>query len=403
MTGNHKERTHAVLSASGAEKWLNCPPSVRLEENEPEKFSVYAEEGTLAHELGELKAHKHFIKGIGHQTYTKKVAEIQKKLEMLKDKALSKQTQEPENFTQMDRYTDDYLQYLKDCALRYPSKPYIALEKQVNYNLYVPDGFGTCDAIMIHEDEMRIIDLKYGKGVPKDAKHNPQLMLYALGALTEFQILFPIKKIILAIFQPRIDYSNEWETTAEDIFAFGESIKPIAEKAFNGEGEYKSGDHCRFCKVSAQCRARAEEIVKVFDKPQKNPALLSDSEIGEMLGKVNELTRWAEQMKQYALEQILTGREIEGWKAVEGRAIRAFTDTDAAFSAIISAGTPEEMLYERKPLTLAQIEKMLGKKEFASIAGNFISFPQGKPTLVPNTDKRPAISIKKIFEENQED
>ena len=380
---NHSERAHAVLSASGAEKWLNCPPSARLEESYPDTSSPYAKEGTLAHEIAEFKARNYFIETLPKRTFTSKLNKF-KKEELYKN--------------EMDEYTESYLEYIKEVAMKYPSKPYIALEKKIDFSKYVPDGYGTCDCIMIHGNNMHIIDFKYGKGVPVSAENNSQLMLYALGALETYSMLYQIDTVHLSIFQPRLDNISCFEISAANIlsWAVGE-VEPKAKLAYDGIGDFKAGEHCRFCKAQAQCRAKAESIISVFPVKEES-ALLTDDEIGLILAKAKELVSWSNAVEDYALNAILSGKEIQGWKAVEGRSVRVFSDADKAFEKIVESGTPEEMLYERKPLSLSQIEKLLGTKEFESIVSSFVIKPQGKPTLAPSDDKRPVFNKADVFE-----
>ena len=380
---NHSERAHAVLSASGADKWLNCPPSARLEESYPDISSPYAKEGTLAHEIAEFKTRNYFIETLPKRTFTSKLNKF-KKDELYQN--------------EMDEYTESYLEYIKEVAMKYPSKPYIALEKKIDFSKYVPDGYGTCDCILIHGNDMHIIDFKYGKGVPVSAENNSQLMLYALGALEAYSMLYQIETVHLSIFQPRLDNISCFEISAANLLSWAiEEVEPKAKLAYDGIGDFNAGEHCRFCKAQAQCRAKAESIISVF--PVKNePALLTDDEIGLILAKAKELVSWSNAVEDYALNAILSGKEIRGWKAVEGRSVRVFSDADKAFEKIVESGTPEEMLYERKPLSLSQIEKLLGKKEFENIVSSFVIKPQGKPTLAPSDDKRPVFNKADVFE-----
>ena len=380
---NHSERAHAVLSASGAEKWLNCPPSARLEESYPDTSSPYAKEGTLAHEIAEFKTRNYFIETLPKRTFTSKLNKF-KKDELYQN--------------EMDEYTESYLEYIKEVAMKYPSKPYIALEKKIDFSKYVPDGYGTCDCILIHGNDMHIIDFKYGKGVPVSAENNSQLMLYALGALEAYSMLYQIETVHLSIFQPRLDNISCFEISAANLLSWTiEEVEPKAKLAYDGIGDFKAGEHCRFCKAQAQCRAKAESIISVFPV-KEDPALLTDDEIGLILAKAKELVSWSNAVEDYALNAILSGKEIQGWKAVEGRSVRVFSDADKAFEKIVESGTPEEMLYERKPLSLSQIEKLLGKKEFESIVSSFVIKPQGKPTLAPSDDKRPVFNKADVFE-----
>ena len=376
---------HALLSASSAARWLACTPSARATENIPDTGSPYAAEGSLAHAIAELKLRKYFLEGIGPRTFSNRLKKLKEDPQYFHEGA-------PTYQDEMLRYTDEYLDYVKSAAMEYSEKPYVAIEKKVDFSHVVPSGFGTCDCILIGGDTMHVIDFKYGKGVPVSSIRNAQLMLYALGALHEYAILYTIKTIKLSIVQPRIDNVSTWEIYAADLESWGtDVVKPKAQLAYEGEGEFVPGEHCKFCKLKGNCRARAEEAFSMIVKAEKPAATLTPEELADALEKADMLAAWAKDVQEYSLTSILDGAEIPGWKAVHGRSVRRFTDTAAAFSAIIESGVEEAMLYERKPLTLAAIEKVMGKKAFADVAGTFIETPPGKPTLVPESDKREAI------------
>lgn len=374
----HKEREHALLSASSAHRWLVCTPSARLEEQLPEKRSEYADEGTLAHEIAELKLRKYYIEPMPKSTFTRRLNKL-KKHELFQEEML--------------KHTDTYLEYLQSITLSFSSKPYVAVEKRVDYSTYAPEGFGTVDCLIIAENTLYVTDFKYGKGVPVSAVDNPQMKLYALGAYKEYGFLYPIEKVKLAIVQPRLDNISEFELSIEELVAWGDEIKPIAQKAFNGEGEFVPGEHCKFCRAKAQCRARANEFLALEDFGLKDPQLLSDAEIGQILEKAMDLESWVKALKDYALGETLKGKEIPGWKAVEGRGQRNFVDIEKAFEHLKANGIDEAMLYERVPLTVSKLEKQLGKKQFKELLEEpgFIEKTPGKPTLVPISDKRPPI------------
>ena len=375
---------HALLSASGAHRWLHCTPSARLEEQFPDKGSDYAAEGSLAHKLAELKLRKHFT--------TIKPSTFKKELKAIQDDLLYK----PE----MNGYTDAYLDYIKDVTALYPSRPYIAIEQRLDFSHIVPEGFGTGDCIIIGGDTITVIDFKYGQGVPVSPEHNPQMMLYAAGALNTFSLLYSINKVKTAIFQPRIDNISEWETTADEINAWGESIKPAAQAAINGEGEYCAGDWCRFCRAKNLCRARAVFSQEPYEKFNGfTPPLISAEDVGKILSRADVIKKWVADLEEWALSELLNGGEVPGWKAVEGRSNRQFEDTDKAFEAVKADGYDEAVLYERKPITLTAVEKLLGKKKFEEILAPFTIKPSGKPTLAPESDKREAITVKVSAEE----
>lgn len=376
----HKDRAHALLSASGAHRWMNCTPSAVLESEFPDTTSEAAKEGTLAHEMAEAKLQHLF----NTQNYRK--ATLTRTLNKIKKNELY----QPE----MDGYTDDYVAYIRKAAMEFEKTPYIAIEKRLDLTAYIPDGFGTADCVMIGERTLHIIDLKYGKGVPVSAEDNPQLLIYALGALEAYKMLFAIDTIKISIVQPRIDNTNSSAYSVTLLRDWGEDVKELANIAIKGEGEYVPGDWCRFCRARQQCRARADKNIELAFDVGKKPPLITNEEVGEYLRKGEDVARWLSELQDYALAECLAGRDVDGYKAVEGRGSRAWLDMDAAFEAITEDGTDEAMLYERKPLTLAQVEKLMGKAHFADVAGEYVVKSPGKPTLVPSTDKRQAITNK---------
>lgn len=372
------ERQHALLSASSAHKWLHCPPSARLEETLPEKESTYANEGRLAHEIAELKLRKSFIEPMGLRTFNSRLKKLQ---------------ENPLYQEEMLNHTDTYLDYVSSIVHGYQTRPYVAIEKRLDFSNYVPEGFGTGDCIVIHGDTLHVIDFKYGKGVPVSAEENPQMMLYAIGAYEAYAILYPISKVKLSIVQPRIGEPSEWEISVSDLLAWGETVKPIAQKAFAGEGEFNSGEHCRFCRAKARCRARADFNLTLEAQYPMKPPIISNEELGQILVKAQNLAKWAKDLEEYALAECLKGNEIPGWKAVEGRGSRTYTNIDEAFKVLMANGIEEAMLYERKPLSVPSVEKLLGKAKYKELllAAGYIKTEPGKPTLVPLSDKREAI------------
>lgn len=375
----HSERAHALLSASASHRWLACPPSVRLEEQFPDSTSDFAREGTLAHEIAELKLRKYFTEPMSQRTFNTRLNKM-KKHELYQEEML--------------KHTDTYLEYLKGISLSLSSAPYVAVEKRINYSSYAPEGFGTVDCLMVGGDTLYVTDFKYGKGVAVSAENNPQMKLYALGAYLEYSFLYPIKTIKLAIIQPRLNIISEFDLTVQELLSWGDEIKPVAEDAFAGKGDFVPGEHCKFCRAKAQCRARAEEFSALAYFTSLKPPLLTDEEVGQMLERGQHVESWIKALKDYALGQCLKGNEVPGWKAVEGRGSRSFVDQDKAFDHLRVNGVDEAILYERVPLTVSKIEKVLKKKEFTSLldeAGYIVKSP-GKPTLAPAGDKRKSIS-----------
>jgi hypothetical protein len=368
---------HALLSASSSPKWLNCPPSARQEEVLPDSTSEYAQEGTLAHEIAELKLRKHFTEPMGPRKF---------------NNALKKLEEKPLYQDEMLRHTDTYKDYVSQVVYSYASPPYVAIEKKLDYSNYAPEGFGTGDTIVIGGNTLYVIDFKYGKGVPVSAHENSQMKLYALGAYSEYSFLYAISTVKMVIVQPRLDNISEYELSIADLLAWGESIKPIAQKAFNGEGEFLSGDHCKFCRARAQCRARSDFNLSLEEFRQMKPPLISNEEVGQILIRAQNLAAWVTHLEEYALAECLKGNDIPGWKAVNGRSTRQFVDQDEAFRVLMKNGTEEAMLYERKPLTLTATEALLGKAKFKELLSAHVTQPPGKPALAPLSDKREAIT-----------
>lgn len=378
---------HALLSASSASRWLKCTAAPRFEQQFPETTSEYAEEGRLAHAICELKVLKKFTLRLTSRTYNTRLNKLKK---------------DPLYTNEMDKTSDLYVEHLTERAMSYNAPPSVAAEVKVDFADYVPEGFGTCDCIMIGGSTLIITDYKHGKGVPVSAKNNPQMRLYALGALKRYAPVFgeSIKKVCMVIDQPRAQDEPSTETiTVDELRSWGESIKPIAQKAYAGAGEFFPGDEqCRFCRGKAQCKARASRNTALEEF--KNCALpgascstsgqnmLTNEEIGDLLVRGKDLVAWYKDLEDYALKALLDGDNVPGWKAVAGRSTRAFTDQDAAIAAVIAAGYDEALVYDRKPKTLTELEKLMGKADFAAKLGDYVIKPLGKPTLAPMTDKR---------------
>jgi hypothetical protein len=293
----------------------------------------------------------------------------------------------------MLKYTDDYVDYISGVVHGYEATPYMAIEKKLDYSSYVPGGFGTGDCIIIGGNTMHVIDLKYGKGVPVSAIDNPQMMLYALGAYSAYSILYQIETVRLVIAQPRLDNISEWEIAMDDLLYWAaNTVMGAAEKAFKGEGDFVPGDHCRFCRAKALCRARSEFNTAIEENYPVKPPLITNAEVGQILERARDLAKWVKDLEEYALAECLAGNEIPGWKVVEGRSVRQFTDADAAFKVLTDAGYEEAVLYERKPITLSATEKLVGKKKFGEMLAQYVDKPPGKPTLVVESDKREPIT-----------
>ena len=371
---------HALLSASAASRWLHCPPSARLTQTMVDTSGIAAQEGTLAHEIAELKARKKFTEPMGTRTFNARMKKLQ--TDELYDE-------------EMQGYTDVYIDFLAEKTMEFQEKPYLALEVTVDYSDIAPEGFGTADCVIIGGGIIQVIDFKYGKS-PNGrvtAENNPQMMLYALGVLQSYRLIYgdTIHTAKMAIVQPRLAGGvTQWECSMEELTAWGkEYVAPLAELAHRGEGEFSSGDWCKYCLAKGQCRAFAQEMLAVGEHKKALPPLLSDTEVGEILQEAKGYVSWLTALETYALSACLAGKEITGWKAVEGTSRRQWGDTDSAFKALIDSGVKEEILYERKPLTAPAVEKLLGKKTFGEIAQSLVVKPRGKPALVLDSDKRP--------------
>lgn len=371
---------HALLSASGSNRWINCPPSARLEEVIKEEASEYAREGSFAHALAELKLAQY----LGNITKPKYNTELKR----LKQDGFY--SEELEDYTQA--YVDFAVEKINDA--RAHTKDAVALlEAKLDYSPWVPEGFGTGDLVLITDGVLEIMDFKYGAGVAVLAVDNSQMRLYALGAIHQFSMLYDIQTVRMTIVQPRLDSISTDEIAIDELINWGDTVvAPRAELAFNGEGEFKSGEHCRFCKVKATCRARAEVNMQLARHDFKPPALLTDDEIAEVMFIADELQRWVSDVQAYALDRAVNhGKQWPGYKLVEGRSYRRYADEFEAARALLAAGFDEDKIYSKSLLGITAMEKLVGKKKFNEILGAVVEKPPGKPKLAPEEDKRPEI------------
>lgn len=361
---------HALLSASSSHRWLNCNPSARLEQEFEDRETEAAAEGTAAHALCEHK--------------------LRKALKMRSKKPVSKY-----DCDEMDSCTDDYvafvLEQLND-ARKHCEGPQILIEQKLDFSCYVPDGFGTGDCLIVATPRLHIIDFKYGQGVLVDAYQNPQMMLYALGALRLFDCLYEITEVAMTIFQPRRENVSTWTVSVEDLQDWAiETLMPRAALAFRGEGEYTPGAWCQFCKAASRCRARAEAKLDLARFEFAKPPLLSDAEVEEILGKLEDLTRWANEITAYAEDAaICHGKQWAGFKLVESKTNRKFSDEEEVVKAAFGAGYRD--IYKKSLISVAEMEKLMGKPLFKEVLGDLVVRPKGHPTLVPASDRRPAIT-----------
>lgn len=371
---------HAVLSASGSHRWLNCLPSARLELEFENSESNAAAEGTAAHALCEHK--------------------LKKALHMRSKRPVSVY-----NSDEMEEHSDAYVEFVMEqleLARQSCTDPLILIEQRLDFSCYVPQGFGTGDCIIIGDKKLHIIDFKYGMGVLVDAVENPQMKLYALGALEIYDSLYDIEEVSMTIFQPRRENVSTWTIPVKELKDWAENeLKPKAKKAYEGEGDYLPGEWCTFCRAAVKCRARAEEKLKLAQMEFKLPPLLTDSEIEEVLSKLSDLTKWANEIIAYATDAAVNhGKEWRGFKVVEGRSVRKYKDEEAVAEAAKANGYKD--IYRQSLITLTEMQKLMGKKKFEQILGGLIHKPLGKPTLVPLSDKRPAMNISNVKNEFNE-
>ncbi len=371
---------HALLSASGAHRWMVCTKSPRLEESLEEKTSIYAEEGTLAHELAELKIAKE-VGFISKQKYTSRTKRLRQ--DPLFNEEMEQATEVHKDFC-IERFNIARAE-TKDAVMM--------LEQRLDFSPWVPDGFGTSDTTIITDEKLEIIDLKYGKGIAVSAIENPQMKLYALGAINQFGFLYDLETVVMTISQPRLDSISSYEMSVDELLDWAETlVKPKAELAFKGEGDFIAGEHCRFCKVKATCRTRAEENMKLVCLDFQNPPLLTDEEVVEVLTTIDQLISWAKDVQEYAFTKAMNeNKQWPGMKLVEGRGSRKYSDENAVIEALTTAGFDADVIYKKSLNTITALEKQLGKKVFQELLGSHITKAPGKVKLVPEEDKRPEI------------
>lgn len=366
---------HALLSPSAAHRWLNCTAAPRLEADVEDAGSSFAEEGTLAHAYCAKKL-KDFM-GLPTEGEEKEIAEFFDRY----------------HTGEMDEYTDTYAAIVLEkynAARAGTPDAQLLIETRLDFGQYVPEAFGTADAIIIADGTMEVIDFKYGKGVRVSAWENPQMMIYGLGAYEKFCFDYNIKRVRMTIVQPRIDNLSEYEVSAQELLTWADdTLKPKAKEAFRGEGPQKPGAWCQFCKVKSSCRALAQLCAGAV----KDPKLLSAEELAaDVLPILPVVKTWLAGVEEYALAQALAGVQLPGWKIVEGRSVRKITNPEGAAAALNQAGYIHEQIFKPQELrNITDLEKLIGKKQFAVLVGEFVSKPAGKPTLAPESDKRQAI------------
>ena len=372
---------HAKLSSSASKRWLGCPGSVKLSEHYPNGSSIYADEGTIAHGMAEGMISKD--------------DKLVQKYEVEAAKFYGEHPELNGTFLEMKMILQPYVDYVFEeyaAQVHEDGAAQLMTEERVDLTEYIPGGFGTSEVVILRQGRLHIIDLKYGKGVSVSAEDNPQLKLYALGTLARFDMLYDIEDVVMTIYQPRLDNVSTDTIKAKDLYAWGEEvIKPGAQLALSEDAPVHAGDWCQFCPARYDCKERARDAMEL--QKYLGQMVLSPEEIAEILGKIDRLTKFAEDIKDSALTKALDGEEIPGWKVVEGRSIRKYVGSEEEIvRQCEGAGYDQALLYERKLLTITNMEKLMGKKQFAEVLGAYVEKPEGKPTLAPESDKRPAIT-----------
>lgn len=361
---DHKSRAHALLSASSAHRWLECPPSAVANEVYPDQETSFAHEGTLAHEVAEIMARNgHFVKEDAKEGVT---------LEMI----------------ECARGYADYIEEQKKS-----NEAIVLLEQRVDFSPWVPGGFGTCDCILVQEDTLTIIDYKYGQGVPVSAVDNPQMKLYALGAMNDYGVALDVKKVEMHIYQPRLNNISKDVLEVEELLAWADKIvKPTAEKAIQGKGKYAPGEHCRFCQHGGRCRALTKLCTEFIDTHGLRVALpvLAPHEVADVLRMEPMVTLWLKKVKEQAMTTLMEGGEVPGYKIVAGRGSRSWADDLEVANVLKAAGYTQEDITKTTLLSVAALESAIGKKKVAELVGGHILSNTGSPTIAPITDKRPA-------------
>lgn len=364
-------KTHAILSASSAHRWMRCSPSARLEQEFEDRETEAAAEGTAAHALCEHK--------------------LRRALKMRSTRPVSKYDND-----EMEAHTDGYVEFVLEQlaeAKHLCTDPVVLIEQRLDFSEYVPEGFGTGDCLIVADKLLHIIDFKYGLGLLVEAERNPQMMLYSLGALRIFEHLYDINTVSMTIYQPRRENVSTWTIPVADLMEWADTeLKPKAALAFRGEGEYCPGEWCTFCRAAVKCRARAEEKLQLAKFEFKLPPVLTDEEIEGILPRLDDLQSWANDIRAYAQDAAVKhGKVWPGFKVVESRTKRRYTDEEAVATAAKAAGFMD--IYKRSLITITEMERLMGKQTFKEVLGDLVEKPAGQPVLAPVADKRPAINI----------
>lgn len=376
----HKDRDHALLGPSSAKRWMTCTPSARMEAMLPNESSEAADEGTLAHELAEGKLRRKFTPDL----YSSR------KLTGLRQRC----QKNPLWNDEMEKTTDDYVEKIYSDALGFSVMPLVIIEEKLELGDWIPEGFGTCDCALIGDNRICVYDYKHGKGVRVDAEHNYQEYIYALGMLKKYGWMANIEKVQLGIIQPRIpDGITTYECDLQEVLDFGELVKTTAQTAYRGDGDPVLGEHCQFCNAKSICRAQAMQCEEIMSKVGAMPPYLTLEEVGRYLYIGKAVSDWYASLSKYALEAVQGGATVPGWKLVSGSSVRKFDDVEKAFDILAENDVKRSSLYETKPLSVAKVEGLVGKKVVEELIGDHIVVVQGAPTLAPESSKKKAINV----------
>lgn len=369
-----KTNGHSLIGGSSLKRAMECPPSVRLTEDFVDEDSIYAKEGSSAHLLLEKKIKERY--GIPFDEDTSDLEFYSEEMEDCTDVALN--------------YVSEIYERLKAEG----KHPFIASEVLVDFSDVVPEGFGSSDIVIAYDGGIYVLDYKHGRGVEVSCEHNPQLMIYAYGSLLMFETLYDILDINMVIIQPRLNNISEWSCKKDELVDWANNeVKPKTTLAYEGKGEFKCGSWCQFCKARHECRHRVEQMLKLEGYVAKDPALLTTEEIAEILGKIDDLVSWGNDIKDFALTEALKGVNIPGYKLVEGRSTRKYTSEEDVIKAVEGAGLDP---FEKKLLSITELTKRIGKARFIELIDKYVYKPAGKPTLVEESDKRPVLNLAKL-------
>lgn len=385
---DHSDRKHALLSASGSSRWLSCTPSARFEENFEKTTSVYASEGTLAHEFADLELSK-FADKVTDKEYEARIQE-------LRSHELYSKEMEPQVAKYVEAVKEDYYESL----VLYPNETILEVEKRLDFSHVVPEGFGTGDNAIVNPTHLKVIDLKYGKGIRVYAEDNPQLKLYALGSLRSWDLFYSIETITLVIIQPRLDHYSSWSISTEDLLDWAETyVKPRAQMAWNGEGEKVAGDHCRWCAAKVRCPKLYDEAMEAATYDFSDGSQMTDDEIIEIYEKIDMFKSWFKAIDEYMLDEAKKGHKFDGYKLVTGRSNSKWSDESNVSSKLKELGYIDDDIFNFKIKGIGDIKNLMSVDKFNKEIKPLVIKPPGRPTLSKDNDERTALGFESAVED----